>query len=238
MFPVAVESQALSRVEFLPSGHSLNNVGRSSLDLAAVVETPAKIYSPSFSRSDAEFVEALRSGRSDAHAELFRRHHERVTEVLERVLGPDADLLDLVQEVFVHAIVSAKNFRGDASALRAWLVAIAIHRARALIRRRRVWRRFFAMPGESPEIAGPDAASLEQVSALRRAYALFDKLPTDERIALALTLVDEMPAPEVADVCRVSKSTIQRTLVKARRRFAALAKLDPALRELLEEDSL
>ena len=224
----------VSRVVIHRSRHSSGYVARQSLDLAPALEPQARIYSPSFARSDQDFLEALRAGRSDAHAELFRRHHERVAEVLERVLGPDADLPDLIQEVFVHAILGAAKFRGDVEALRPWLIAIAVHRARALIRRRRVWRRFFAMPGEAPEVPSPDRASLEQVNALRRAYALFDKLPTDERIALALTLVDEMPAMQIAEVCRVSKSTIQRTLVKARRRFTALAQQDPTLRELVE----
>src|SRR5687768_14049674 len=132
----------LSRVGVLRSRHSRMDVARHSADLAPAVEPQAKIYSPSFARSDEDFLEALRAGRSDAHAELFRRHHERVAEVLERVLGPDTDLPDLIQEVFVHAILGAAKFRGGVDALRPWLVAIAVHRARALIRRRRVWRRF------------------------------------------------------------------------------------------------
>jgi RNA polymerase sigma-70 factor, ECF subfamily len=188
---------------------------------------------PSFAHSDEDFLQALRTGEADAHAELFRRHHERVAEILERVLGPDADLPDLVQEVFVEAIGGIAKFRGTVETLRPWLVAIAVHRARALIRRRRVWRRFFAMPEEAPDVASPDCASLEQVDALRRAYSLFDKLPTDERVALTLSVIDGKPAPQIARMCGVSKSTIQRTLVKARRRFESLAQRDPALRELV-----
>jgi RNA polymerase sigma-70 factor (ECF subfamily) len=205
----------------------------SNVELAEVAEPQARVYSPSFARNDEDFVKAFRAGRSDAQAELFRRHHERIAEVLERVLGYDSDLPDLIQEVFVEAITGAASFRGDAQALRPWLVKIAVFRARALIRRRRVWRRFFSMPGEAPEVAAAGSATVEQIHALRRAYALFNRLPTDERIALTLSLIDEMPAVQVGEACGVSKSTIQRTLVKARKRFMKLAEHDTALCELL-----
>jgi len=190
------------------------------------------VYTPAFFRTEADFVDALRGARADAQAELFRRHHVRVAEVLERVLGPDDDLPDLVQEVFVRAIAGAPRFRGTSDALEAWLVKIAIHTARGLIRRRRVWRRFFSMAETPPDIASPGTATHEQIEAVRRAYAIFDKLPTVERVALTLEMIDEMPFLQIAESCGVSRSTIKRTLNRARQRFRTLVDLDPALRDL------
>ncbi len=190
------------------------------------------VYTPAFFRSEEDFLDALKMGRADAQAELFRRHHVRVTEVLERVMGPDDDLPDLVQEVFVRAIAGASRFRGTSNMLQAWLVKIAIHTARGLIRRRRVWRRFFSNSESPPDVAWSGAASHEQLEALQRAYNIFAKLPTDERIALTLELIDEMPLLQIAEVCGVSRSTIKRTLNKARRRFQNLVELDPALKDL------
>jgi RNA polymerase sigma-70 factor, ECF subfamily len=190
------------------------------------------VYTPSFFRTEADFVDALRGARADAQAELFRRHHVRVSEVLERVLGPDDDLPDLVQEVFVRAIAGAPRFRGTSEALEAWLVKIAIHTARGLIRRRRVWRRFFSMAETPPDVASPGSATHEQIEAVRRTYAIFDKLPTAERVALTLEMIDEMPLLQIAESCGVSRSTIKRTLNRARQRFRTLVELDPALRDL------
>jgi RNA polymerase sigma-70 factor, ECF subfamily len=192
----------------------------------------ASVYTAAFFRSEADFVDALRAARSDAQAELFRRHHVRVAEVLERVLGPDDDLPDLVQEVFVRGIAGAPRFRGTSEALEAWLVKIAIHTARGLIRRRRVWRRFFSMAESPPDIPSPGQATHEQIEAVRRAYAIFDKLPTGERVALTLEMIDEMPLLQIAESCGVSRSTIKRTLNRARQRFRTLVELDPALRDL------
>jgi RNA polymerase sigma-70 factor (ECF subfamily) len=207
-------------------------VARPPPEVAPMRQRGATVYTPPFFRSEEEFVDALRAGRGDAQAELFRRHHVRVAEVLERVLGGDDDLPDLVQEVFVRALTGARRFRGTSELLEHWLVKIAIHTARGLIRRRRVWRRFFSPSEVPPEVAASGKATFEQLEALRRTYAILDKLPTNERIALTLDLIDEMPILQIAEVCGVSRSTIKRTLHKARQRFEALVVLDPALRDL------
>ena len=55
--------------------------------------------------SDAGLVAALRSGRQTAKAALFDRYGRHVERVLTRVLGPDPDIPDLLQDVFVSALV-------------------------------------------------------------------------------------------------------------------------------------
>jgi RNA polymerase sigma-70 factor (ECF subfamily) len=200
-------------------------------------EAGAKVYAPAFFRDELEFVEALRAGRHDARAELFRRHHDRIAAVLHRILGDDHDLPDLVQEVFVRAISGAQGFRGPSEALEPWLVKIAVFTARGLIRRRRVFRRFFSSAPASvdiAELATATVATAEQLEAVRRTYTLLDKLPTNERIALTLQLVDEMSLPQIAEACAVSQSTIKRRLRRAHVRFEALVAADPALRERLQ----
>jgi RNA polymerase sigma-70 factor, ECF subfamily len=192
-----------------------------------------KLYALALFRDDAEFVAGLRAGQADAQAELVRRYYERVAAVLHRVLGDDAELQDLTQEVFVKAMAGAKSFRGTSENLEAWVVRIGVFSARGLIRRRSLWRRFFSS-APAPEDAGPThAVDHEGIEAVRRTYAVLDKLPSDERIALALALVDEMPLPTIAEVCGVSRSTIKRRLQRARKRFESLAGLDPLLRELI-----
>jgi RNA polymerase sigma-70 factor (ECF subfamily) len=194
-------------------------------------QTGARVYAPSFFKDDVEFVQALQAGRPDAQAELFRRHHERVAAVLHRVLGDDADLQDMLQEVFLRAMTAARRFRGTNEVLEPWLVRIAVFTARGLIRRRRLWRRFFSATEPTNAVAA-STASIEQLEALQRTYAVFDKLPTDERIALALNLIDKMPLPQIAEACGVSTSTIKRRLRKANQRFQAMVSRDPILRDL------
>jgi len=208
---------------------------RSETD-APAADAGAKLYSPAFFRDESEFIAALKAGRSDAQAELVRRHYKRVAAVMHRVLGDDTDLEDVVQDVFVKAMLGAHAFRGTSENLEAWVVGIAVFSARGLIRRRTLWRRFFSA-APAPEAAEPThTTNLEDVDAVRRIYAVFDKLPADERIALALTLIDQMALHQVALACNVSSSTIKRRLKKARKRFEGLVRFDPVLRELSERE--
>jgi RNA polymerase sigma-70 factor, ECF subfamily len=229
---------AILRTESRSSRHYEDVTGRPKPDSAFLParEAGAKVYAPAFFRDEVEFVQALRAGRHDARAELFRRHHDRIAAVLHRILGDDHDLPDLVQEVFVRAISGAHGFRGPSEALESWLVKIAVFTARGLIRRRRVFRRFFSPAPAAvdiAEMATATVATAEQLEAVRRTYILLDKLPANERIALTLQLVDEMSLPQIAEACGVSQSTIKRRLRRAHVRFEALVSADPALRERL-----
>src|SRR6187551_3321235 len=95
---------------------------------SAVVHLP-------LSDSDAGVVAAIRAGERAGGAALYDRHHQYVRRVLVRVLGPDADLQDLVQDVFVAAIDSIDRL-ADAGALRGWLAAISVNCVRMELRRR------------------------------------------------------------------------------------------------------
>ncbi len=88
--------------------------------------------------SDAALVHAVRTGREGAHEELVRRCTPDVQRILQRVLGPDAELEDVAHDVFVAAFKAIDHLR-EPQALRSWLVGIAIRKARKLIARRKRW---------------------------------------------------------------------------------------------------
>jgi RNA polymerase sigma-70 factor (ECF subfamily) len=224
-----------SRPQPGPSGHyqkvALVSAPQSNSDPASQA---AKVYSPAFFRSEEAFLEALRQGRGDAQAELFRRYRQRITALLHRVLGRDDELADLVQEVFVRALTAVKRFRGDSGALEPWLTRIAVYTARSTIRRRVIRRRFLQHTDTPPDtILAPEAAP-EHVQAVRCTYAILDKMPTSERLVLSLQMIDQMSLPQIAEACDISRSTVKRRLRRARTRFETLAMREPVLLELLE----
>jgi len=198
----------------------------------------AQILKPvAFNSEDAAFVDSFRAGDRRAQAELYRRYASHIERVLFRVLGWDADILELVQEVFLRAISGAHGFRGNYPELKPWLTRIAVYTARGCIRKRKVrrWLQFHP-PEEIPDTAAA-VASPEEVETVKRVYAVIEKLPPKERIPFALRYIDEMDLVEVADACEVSLATIKRRLKKGRQRFTQYAKHDPYLNEyLLQRD--
>jgi RNA polymerase sigma-70 factor (ECF subfamily) len=182
--------------------------------------------------TDAGLVVALRAGRQSAKAALFDRYGRHVQRVLSRVLGPDPDIQDLLQDVFVSALESIDRL-SDPNALRPWLSRIAVFTARGRIRRRVRWRFIRSEPMEELTEVEANSASAEVSEALRATYRVLNQLPPDERIAFALRFIDGMELTEVAEASEVSLATIKRRLVRAQRRFVDIARHEPSLHEWL-----
>ena len=182
---------------------------------------------------DGALVAAVRAGRADASTVLFDRYGDDVERVLYRILGPDAEIKDLLQDVFVAAYGSLDKLR-DPDALRGWLTSIAVRKARKCILKRQRWR-FIPLwsAGELPEREAPSSPP-EVSEALRCTYSVLALMPADERVAFALRHVAGMELTAVAAACHVSLATIKRRLGRAQATFTALASQHAALREWLD----
>jgi RNA polymerase sigma-70 factor (ECF subfamily) len=181
-------------------------------------------------------VAALREGRAAGASALFDLHHAHVRRVLVRVLGSDADLADLVQEVFLNAIASIGGL-DNPDALRAWLGSIAVFTARARIRQRSRWRILELVSHEQLPDREQAQAPPEIDEAVRATYRVLERMGDDDRVAFALRFIDGMELTELATHCRVSLSTIKRRLARASARFEKLARHEPSLLEWLERRS-
>ena len=174
---------------------------------------------------------ALRAGRADAQRLLFERYGDYVERLIVRVLGLDAEVPDLINEVFARAFERIDHL-ADPAALKGWIGSIALFTARAFLRDRRSRRRFlgFFAPEELPEV--PVTGAPAEVSlALFRTYQVLEQFPADERIAFALRFMDGMGLSEIAEMTQVSVGTVKRRLTRAQERFVSAAGRDPLLRE-------
>lgn len=135
---------------------------------------------------------------------------------LARALTPQAaDADDLVQTTIERALARRAQWRPD-TRLDSWMFTIMknawIDETRTRNRRQR-----HAAPGEDAE-AAPDtlAASMElrlEAGAARRAIA---RLPDDQRLAVALVLVEGLSYAEAASVLDVPQGTLTSRLGRAR----------------------
>lgn len=184
-----------------------------------------------FFESDSELVAAIRAGERAAGAALYDRHHAYVRSVLTRVLGPDADLRDLVQDVFVIAVDSIARL-ADPNALRPWLAGISVNCVRAELRRRTRSGWSLVPVSELPQAAAT-VHNPEIDEAVRATYRVLGRLSADERIPFALRFIDGMELLEVAVACGVSLATAKRRLAAARKKFVSIARTYPELSDWL-----
>lgn len=165
-----------------------------------IEERPAK---------DVDLVHALRAGDPEAPAALWARYSPSVGRVLAKALGPTLEIEDLTQEVFLRVFGRLPSLR-DPSALRAFVLAVAMNVLKWELRRRWIGRRVrLSGTGRLPDIEST-SADAEARHALQRCYRILDSLPTKERMAFVLRYMEGMTIDEVADALRVSISTAKR----------------------------
>jgi RNA polymerase sigma-70 factor, ECF subfamily len=187
-----------------------------------------------FIGGDEALIQALRAGHPGAAAVFYDQHATHVHRTLESTLGSDADIPDLLQDIFIRAIDRIGELE-DLTRVRSWLTTIAIFTARAHIRRRarRKWLSLFSPDRASSRRQEPPSS--EARFALRETYELLDYLPANERIAFVLRIIEGMTLPAAAEACRVSLATFKRRLSRAEKKFLEGARTRPSLAHWLEE---
>ncbi|MDD9932612.1 MAG: sigma-70 family RNA polymerase sigma factor [Myxococcales bacterium] len=151
---------------------------------------------------------------------LFKRYAPYVARIGLRLLGREADVDDLIQEVFLAAFRQKHQVR-DPAAFKSWLAIVAVRTARRQLRKRKV-RSFVGLDTLAPslELRDPDI-SPERRALLTRVYQALDQLPVDHRLAWTLRYVEGEKLERVAERCGCSLATAKRRIAAAHTRIQA-----------------
>jgi RNA polymerase sigma-70 factor (ECF subfamily) len=187
-----------------------------------------------FNGGDGALIEALRAGHPGAAATFYDQHAAHVRRTLRSVVGVDADIPDLLQEVFIRAIDRIGELEHKDEVV-SWLTTIAIFAARAHIRRNARRRWLFLFSPDQLRATHREPPSSDARFALRETYRVLERLAPNERIAFALRYVEGMTLPNGAAAAQTSLATFKRRLARAEKRFLALARTRPQLAHWLEE---
>jgi RNA polymerase sigma-70 factor (ECF subfamily) len=145
---------------------------------------------------------------------IYREYARYVAAVGVRLLGRDAEIDDLVQEVFTHAVCGLDTGRRP-DEIRAWLATVTVRTARRRLRARRV-RDFFGLaPPEDYTRLAACTADPEQRALIARVYALLDRMPVEQRLAWSLRHLEGEALDDVARACDCSLATAKRRISAA-----------------------
>ena len=185
------------------------------------------------SAGGADFASRLQALEARAWEALYLENRRLVRGVLAAHIGYGPELEDLTQQVFTTAATLVRDAKaslhGDAAGIRSWLAAIAQRLGFAERRRRRL------LPGEdaSETTAAPLDADPVARQALRRARALWQKLPERLQAPWVLRRLEYMTIDAIAGALAISPATVKRRVAEADDRFDAMAERDPVLRDYL-----
>ena len=173
-----------------------------------------------------------REGDRAAWLRLYRGHAPMVALFLQRLLGPERDIEDLVQQVFVHFYTTLGRYRGEGS-LPTWLFGIATQVAMQHRRFEFRWRRRAAAYAEwlsSQPISGPDPAAASEARAVLACVAeVVSRLDLRQRAVWVMRELEGLDTAQTAQALGVPEGTVRFRLCMARRAIdRALAGLEGA----------
>jgi RNA polymerase sigma-70 factor (ECF subfamily) len=177
--------------------------------------------------SDAGIARLVRQGDPRGATLVWDRYAGMVRGVVYRAAGGE-ETEDLVQEVFAGLFRKPTMLR-EPSALRPFLVSIAIRKARTALRRRRAgsWLRL-SNNGTLPEVHAEDSDPRLR-EAVRRLFEILDDLDDRGRVAFVLRHAEGYQLTEVAAAIGVSLATVKRALARAEAHVYRRAKNDDVL---------
>ena len=150
--------------------------------------------------------------------DVYRRYCRYVAGVIVRLDGHAAEVDDLVQEVFVEAAAGIASLR-DPDAIKGWLATIAVRRVRRRLRLRRMWG-FLGFDNDAGQAGLIDpAASPTDRLLLRAVYRVLDHMPSGDRLAFGLHVIEGETMESVARLCGCSFATAKRRVSRAQRRL-------------------
>lgn len=175
-----------------------------------------------------------RARRGDAHAlDLIARHElPRVERLLIRILGPRADLEDLVQTVFMEMCRALPGFRGE-SAFSTFVGGITVHVARRAMRPSSWLKRRSELEEEPVAPTASPERELMANEQLRRVRVALRHLSDKKRVAFLLWALEGLSFEEVAATMGASVSATRSRIFYAQKELKARAERDPYLRELV-----
>lgn len=171
-----------------------------------------------------ELVRRVVAGERVAFEEIYRRYADRVFALITRLVGPDREREDLLQEVFIRLHPALSRFRGDCT-LGTLIFRIATRVAIDRLRQRarnQVDVAELDLEDELDPAASP-AETTQRREELTRALAILGKLGPKLRVAFVLREVMGCSHDEVAQLTETNAAAARMRVALAKRAVAKLA---------------
>ena len=169
-----------------------------------------------------ELIVLCQQGERSAQADFYRKYRNEVARTVHKVIGPDADLEDVVQDVFVEVFRSIDKFKGEAR-ITTWLYRVCVNVALQKVRRQQRRPEGHALPEEDLPHHETPLRELERQESSRVVYAILDDMAPKKRTVFILHEIIGFDAGEIGKIVGANVLTVRTRLHYARKEFYAAA---------------
>lgn len=180
--------------------------------------------------SDDELVARAMRGDRQAFDDLYRRHVDLVWGRLGRLIGPDPEREDLVQQIFLEVFRSLPRFRGDAS-FRTFLYRVMLNLASDHLKRRGKRASHVIDVADLDQLvdgAGSPELRAAERERLARTMTLLDRIKPKKRLAFVLRVVEGLSLEAIAELVEATPAAVAQRVRHAHLELCALMENDRA----------
>jgi RNA polymerase sigma-70 factor (ECF subfamily) len=171
---------------------------------------------------DEILLERMRADDEQAYRLLVERHIDRAYGLALRILRNAADAEDVVQDSLVKAWLNRKNWQAGRAKFSTWLYRVIVNRCIDLQRSpKSEWLENVPEPEDG---ADDSVTSISKRQMQGRLEDALSRLPSQQRIAVALSYFDDMSNGEIARVMEISVSAVESLLKRGRQGLRELLK--------------
>lgn len=181
--------------------------------------------------NESDILHALRSKESKrrewAESEIYNHFKVQVYAILSRIVVPNADLDDAVQEAFIDVFRGIAKFEGR-SGLGTWIYRVALRRGWKYAAKRKATRKkeienLSLVENTSGQISNTDLKTREMAKRLEEAMK---KLNYEQRSIIALSGLEGLTPTEIAKTMGVPVGTVHSRLSRARAKLKSFLNLE------------
>jgi RNA polymerase sigma-70 factor, ECF subfamily len=186
----------------------------------------------------AALVARAREGDRSAFRKLFERHRSDVARLVYRMVGPRAEIEDLIQEVFVQVHKSLRDFRGEAR-FSTWLHRVTVN---VVLMHRRAEKSRPILTEEMPSGTIEDLSTTmpdAEVERRKRIAAFFElvaEINDKKRVVFVLHDLEGKAPNEIAEIVDAPILTVRTRLFYARRELEEKMRAHPLLSSVMDRE--
>jgi RNA polymerase sigma-70 factor (ECF subfamily) len=167
--------------------------------------------------TDLHLIKLIAEGDEKAFEQIVFKYQQAVFNTIYRYTGNQDDVQDLAQEIFIKVWRNAAKFKGK-SKFSTWLYRIVVNHCINYQRKKKHKHTSLdelTEKGITPESLKvvPDWEQKRRVELIRKAV---DDLPERQRMALVLSQYEGRSYKEIAEIMKVSVSSVESLIFRAR----------------------
>ena len=159
--------------------------------------------------------------------EIYHEHQKMVYNLCLNYLQNTQDAEEVTQDVFVKIYAKLPSFEGKSS-IKTWIYRIAINHCIDFLKAQKRQKRFALFKNifnldnqhlyDPPDFNHP-GVQLEDREALENLYKKINELPENQKTAVILKYLDDLPQREIAAIMDLSEKAVESLLHRAKQQL-------------------